>query len=188
MASIGLGHNAEIDSIGDTVTGDLETCWKCQQGTHARAESGQFYRICVSQTRWLDSDGRPRWPRRVMRACQCETGLKCRLQGEYYIMLEGRLPGQQQSSSLCRLRPFYYRMDGWTRLLWDDPDRCTQGEVRVHYCISMPAQQISLCQPPYSFLFTWRQSEAWEWFNKPGIASTYKSNILTIEIITMYNK
>lgn len=59
MASIGLEHSAEIDSIGDIVTGDLQTCWKCQRGTRAQVQNRQFHRICVSQTRWLDSDGRP---------------------------------------------------------------------------------------------------------------------------------
>lgn len=60
MASIGLKHAAEIDSIGDIVTGDLRTWWRCQEGTRAQVQNRQLYRIYVSQTRWLDSDGRPR--------------------------------------------------------------------------------------------------------------------------------
>lgn len=139
MASIGLEQSTEIDSIGDIVTGELQTCWKCQRGTHAQVQNRQFYRICVSQTRWLDSDGRPHWPHRVMHACQCETGLKCRLQREYYIMVNSHFDGRQQSNSLSRLRPFYYGMDGWMGFLWDDPDRSTQGEVgyiSAHQCQS----------------------------------------------------
>lgn len=65
MASIGLKYSVVIDSIGDIVTGDLQTCWKCQEGTHAQVENRQFYRICVSHTAGLDSDGRSHWPHRV---------------------------------------------------------------------------------------------------------------------------
>lgn len=57
MPSIGHKLSTEIDSIGDIVTRDLQTCWKCQEGTYAQVQNRQFYRICVSQTRWLDSDG-----------------------------------------------------------------------------------------------------------------------------------
>lgn len=60
MALIGLKQGNEIDPIGDIVTGDLQTFWKCQQGTRAQVQTRQFYRICVSQARWLDSDWRPR--------------------------------------------------------------------------------------------------------------------------------
>lgn len=148
MTPIGLKYGGEIDSIGDIVTGDLQTCCKCQEGTHAQVQNRLFYRIYVSQTRWLDNDGRPRWPHGVMLACQSETGLKCRLQGEYYIMVNSLRAGQQQSASLHRLRPFYYGqwrrgtaawdgMDGCMGFWWDDPDRSTQGEVEyisVHQC------------------------------------------------------
>lgn len=58
-ASAGLKCDAEIDSIGDIAPGDLQTCWKCQEGTHAQVKTRQFQRICVSQTRRLDSDGGP---------------------------------------------------------------------------------------------------------------------------------
>lgn len=168
MAFTCLKHSAEIDSIGDIVTGDLQTCWKCQQGTHAQVQNRQFYRICVSQTRWLDSDERPRWPHGVMHACQCEAGFKCRLQGEYYIMLNSRVAGQQQSHSLSQLRPFYYGMDRWMWFLWDDPDRSTQGEVG--YISVYQCQSRRYYWPPYTLCWhIWTLSWAWEWLKKSGI-------------------
>lgn len=177
MASVGFKHNAEIDSIGDIVTGDLQTCWKCQQGMRAQVQNGQFYRICVSQTRWLDSDGRPHWPHGVMHACQCETGLKCRLHGEYYIMVNSCLTGRQQSNSLSRLRPFYYWMDGWMGFLWDDPDRSTQGEVgyiSAHQCQSRQCR----CVNPHTHLCTQEHSPKLESYlrslgSQPGINIIY---------------
>lgn len=57
--------------------------------------------------------GDPTDPYRVKRTCQCETGLKCRLQREYYIMVNSCLAGRQQSDSLSRPTSFYYGMDGW---------------------------------------------------------------------------
>lgn len=107
MALKGLKQGGEIDPMGDIVTGDLQTRWKCQQGTRAQVQTRQFHRICVSQARWSDSDGRPRWPGRVMRGCQRETGSKLSLQGEYYIMVNSRLPGWRQSNRLSGLGPFY---------------------------------------------------------------------------------
>lgn len=184
MASIGLKYSAAIDSIGDIVTGDLQTCWKCQEGTHALAENRQFYRICVSQTAWLDSDGRSHWPHRVMHTCQYETGLKCRLLGEYYIMVNRRLAGQQQSNSLSRLKPFYYRywrrckaaqygMDRCMGFWWDDPDRSTQREVEyisVHQCQMRRAYSVD----PHTVMHIGTLSWAWEWFKKCGITFSNK--------------
>lgn len=157
MAAIGLEHSTKIDSIGDIVTGDLRTCWKCQQGTRAQVQNRQFYRICVSQTRWLDSDGRPHWPHRVMRTCHWETGLKCRLHGEYYIMENSLFAGRQQSNSFPPLRPFYDWTDGWMGFLWEDPDRSTQGEVGyigAHQCQSRRYH----CVKPHTHSYTWEHS------------------------------
>lgn len=121
MPSIGHKLSTEIDSIGDIVTRDLQTCWKCQEGTYAQVQNRQFYRICVSQTRWLDSDGGPRWPHRVMYACQSETGVDY-WEGEWYIIVKRHSAGQQQSNSLSQLRPFYYGQWWWC---------CTRKDVQM---------------------------------------------------------
>lgn len=121
MPSIGHNLSTEIDSIGDIVTRDLQTCWKCQEGTYAQVQNRQFYRICVSQTRWLDSDGGPRWPHRVMYACQSETGVDY-WEGEWYIIVKTHIARQQQSNSLSQLRPFYYGQWWWC---------CTRKDVQM---------------------------------------------------------
>lgn len=121
MPSIGHKLSTEIDSIGDIVTRDLQTCWKCQEGTYAQVQNRQFYRICVSQTRWLDSDGGPHWPHRVMYACQSETGVDY-WEGEWYIIVKRHIAGQQQSNSLSQLRPFYYGQWWWC---------CTRKDVQM---------------------------------------------------------
>lgn len=121
MPSIGHKLSTEIDSIGDIVTRDLQTCWKCQEGTYAQVQNRQFYRICVSQTRWLDSDGGPRWPHGVMYACQSETGVDY-WEGEWYIIVKRHIAGQQQSNSHSQLRPFYYGQWWWC---------CTRKDVQM---------------------------------------------------------
>lgn len=65
--------------------------------------------------------GGPRWPHRVMYACQSETGVDY-WEGEWYIIVKRHSAGQQQSNSLSQLRPFYYGQWWWC---------CTRKDVQM---------------------------------------------------------
>lgn len=111
--------------------------WRCarragsvNRGRMHDWKTGNSKGFASVRSRRSDSDGRPRWPRAVMRSCQCETGWKCsRLEGgeegEYHIMVNrlfAAIKRQPRSHRAILLR------DGWMKE-WDSYETIHTGPV-----------------------------------------------------------
>lgn len=127
--------------------------------------------------------------RRVMRGCQCETGLKCSLRGwgGYYIMAGSRLARWQQSN----MPPWAGAIllgDGWMNgILMRGSRQVDQREVGVTLAHINAGPEITVSTPPPSLLRTQEHSHNFGSYLE-SLISKDKYNILRGEIITKLNK